>query len=139
MPRVGDEGLSAEQLGHRFIDAFNRRDADAFVALTHPDVEFLPTVLVGQRAVYRGREGLRRWVADLVASGAMHQVRVRAVRRLGPERFVVLTEVLIEDELTSPSAMVAALRDGLIVHAKAYLSDEQTLIRVGVLPPRDDA
>jgi hypothetical protein len=35
--------------------------------------------------------------------------------------------------------MIAALRDGLIVHAKAYLSDEQTLIRVGVLPPRDDA
>ncbi len=136
---MGDEELSAEQLGQRFIDAFNRRDADALVALAHPDVEFLPTMLVGQRAVYRGHDGLRRWVADLVASGAVHQVRVRTVRRLSAERFAVLTEVLIEGDVTSPSAMIAALRDGLIVRAKAYLSDEQTLIRVGVLPPRDDA
>jgi hypothetical protein len=92
MRSVGDEGLSVEQLGHRFIDAFNRR-----------------------------------------------KVRVRAVRRLSSERFAMLTEVLVEGEVTSPSAMIAALRDGLIAHAKAYLSDEQTLIRVGVLPPRDDA
>jgi hypothetical protein len=43
--------------------------------------------------------------------------------------------VLLEGELLSPSAMIAKLEDGLIVNAKAYLSDESTLIRVGVLPP----
>lgn len=130
------EALSAEELGRRFIDGFNRRDADALVALVHPELEFLPTVLVGARAVYRGRDGLRRWVEDLIASGASHTVRVREVREIGPDRFVVLTEVLIGGEVTSPSAMLATTRDGLIVTAKAYLSDEQTLIRVGVLPPR---
>lgn len=130
------EALSADELGRRFIEGFNRRDADALVALVHPELEFLPTVLVGARAVYRGHEGLRRWVADLVASDAAHKVRVRKVREIAPDRFVVLTEVLIEDEVTAPSAMLATTRDGLIVTAKAYLSDEQTLIRVGVLPPR---
>jgi len=97
---VESEALSAEELGRRFIEGFNRRDADALVALVHPELEFLPTVLVGQRAVYHGHDGLRRWVADLVASDAAHKVRVREVRELGPDRFVVLTEVLIGGEVT---------------------------------------
>jgi ketosteroid isomerase-like protein len=136
---VEGERRSAEELGRRFIDAFNRRDADALVALVHPELEFVPTLLVGQRAVYHGHDGLRRWVGDLIASGAAHEVRVRDVRRLAPDRFVVLTEVMIGGDAVAPSAMVARTRDGLIVHVKAYLSDEQTLIRVGVLPPRDAA
>jgi hypothetical protein len=132
---MGAEELPVEELARRFIDGFNRRDADALVALSHPRIEFLPTILVGQRAVYHGHEGLRRWVEDLNASGAAHEVRVRKVRVLAPDRFAVLTEVLLDDELLSPSAMVASLEDGLIVRAKAYLSDERTLVRVGVLPP----
>lgn len=136
---MSSEQLSAGELAERFIDAFNRRDADGIVALTHPQVEFVPTLLVGQRSVYDGHDGIRRWVAELAASGATHQVRVRDVRRLAPDRFAALTEVLVEGEVTSPSALVAVLRDGLIVHAKAYLSDERTLIRVGVLPPRHAA
>jgi ketosteroid isomerase-like protein len=126
--------MGAEELARRFIDAFNRRDADALVALSHPRIEFLPTILVGQRAVYHGHDGLRRWVDDLRASRAAHEVRVHTVRVLPPDGFAVLTEVLIDGELLSPSAMVASLEDGLIVRAKAYLSDERTLIRVGVLP-----
>lgn len=132
---MGAEELPAEELARRFIDGFNRRDADALVALCHSQVEFLPTILVGQRAVYHGHDGLRRWVEDLRAGGAAHEVRVRKVRVLAPDRFAVLTEVLLDGELLSPSAMIGKLEDGLIVHAKAYLSDERTLIRVGVLPP----
>jgi hypothetical protein len=134
---MGDEELLVEDLARRFIDGFNRRDADTLVTLCHPQLEFLPTILVGQRAVSRGHEGLQRWVEDLRASGAAHEVRVRKVRVLGPDRFAVLTEVLLDGELLSPSAMIAKLEDGLIVHAKAYLSDEPTLIRVGVLPPAE--
>lgn len=130
-----DEGLPAEQLGNRFIDGFNRRDADALVALCHPELEFVPTLLVGRKSVYHGHDGLRRWVEDLIASGAAHEVRVRAVRVIDDERFAVLTEVCLEGETITPSAMIARTKDGLIVHAKAYLSDESTLIRVGVLPP----
>ncbi len=132
-----DEALSAQEIGRRFIDGFNRRDADALVALCHPRLEFIPTLLAREQAVYRGHDELRRWVAGLVASDAEHEVRVLDVRELDADRFVVLTEVLIGGEAMTRSAMVAALEDGLIVHVKAYLSDEQTLIRVGVLPPRD--
>jgi hypothetical protein len=132
---MGAEELPVEELARRFIDGFNRRDADTLVALSHPRIEFLPTILVGQRAVYHGHEGLRRWVEDLRASSAAHEVHVRTVRVLPPDGFVALTEVLLDGELLSPSAMIAKLEDRLIVRAKAYLSDERTLIRVGVLPP----
>jgi len=132
---VTEQGLSAEELGHRFIDGFNRRDADALVVLCHPELEFLPTVLAGQKSVYHGHDGLRRWVNTLIESGAAHEVRVRKIRVLDDEHFAALTEVCVDGEMVTPSAMVVGLRDGLIAHVKAYLSDEQTLIRVGVLPP----
>ena len=134
---MGREGLAAEELGRRFIDGFNRRDADALVALCHPELELVPTLLVGRHSVYHGHEGLRRWMDDLIASGAAHEGRLRAVRVLDAERFAVLTDVCLESEALTPSAMLARTKDGLIVHAKAYLSDEQTLIRVGVLPPAE--
>jgi SnoaL-like domain len=134
---VGGQGRSAQELSRRFIDGFNRRDAEALIALCHPDIEFCPTILVGGRAIYVGHDGLRRWVGELIASGGTHEARIRAVRELGVNRLVVLTEVMLEDEVVSPSAMVVGLRDGLIIHVQAYLSDEQTLVRVGVLPPQD--
>jgi hypothetical protein len=56
---------------------------------------------------------------------------------LDDERFAVLTEVCLEGDAVSPSARVVHLKAGLIVHVKAYLSDERTLIRIGVLPPAD--
>jgi ketosteroid isomerase-like protein len=119
--------VQADRIAHDFVNAFNLRDTEALVALTHPEVEFRPTMLAGSKRVYKGHDDLRTWVADLVASGAEHQVRVREVRALGEERLILLTEVLLDGEAITPSAMVATLRDGKIVEAKAYLSDETTL------------
>jgi ketosteroid isomerase-like protein len=44
------------------VDAFNRRDFDAFIARVHPDVEWDDTEgFPGVRGVYRGRAGVREW------------------------------------------------------------------------------
>lgn len=45
------------------VDAMNRRDPDAFIALLRPDVEWEESgnVLPGLRGVYRGRAEVRRW------------------------------------------------------------------------------
>jgi ketosteroid isomerase-like protein len=43
-------------------DAFNRRDLNAFLALMHPDTEFLPYELAVQGgSPYRGHDGMRTW------------------------------------------------------------------------------
>ena len=129
--------LSAEELGRRFVDAANRRDVDALVALCHPELELLPTMIVSQRAVYHGHDGLRRWVADVVEAEVAYEARILRVREFGGDQFAVLAEVCLGDEVITRSALIARVRNDLIVRAKGYLSDEQTLIRVGVLPPAE--
>jgi hypothetical protein len=64
-----------------------------------------------------------------------HQARVREVRAFDESRFAVISEVLLEGEPVTPSAMVARLSDaGTIIDARAYLSDEQLLERLGLVP-----
>ncbi len=123
-----------ETVGYRFIEAFNRRDAGALLALVDPEIEFSPTSLVGTRRTYRGHDGMCRWVNELRESAIEHRVRVREVRALDDARFVVLSEVLLGGETISPSAMLARVSpDGLIVEAHAYLTDEQMLVQLGLL------
>jgi hypothetical protein len=130
-------GASIETIGHRFIDAFNRRDAEGLVALADPAIEFHPTSIVGSRRVYRGHEGLRRWVQDLETSEIQHQVCAREVRALDDGGFAILSEVLLGGEFVSPSAMIATLSDsGAIVEAHAYLTDEHTLTQLGLMHER---
>jgi hypothetical protein len=131
------EGSSMEAIAREFIDAFNRRDAEGLVALCDAEIDFQPTPLVGAHDGYRGHDGLRRWVEDLGTSGLDHQVRVREVRVLDERRFLLLSEVWIDGELVSPSAMLARLTEtGAIVEAQAFLSDEETLERI-VLEPEE--
>jgi hypothetical protein len=129
-----DRSALMQSIGHRFIDAFNRRDAEGLVELCDPQVDFRPTALVGDRLVYRGHDGLRRWVSELDQALVQHQVRVREVREIDPDRLLVVSEVRVDGELLSPSAMVATIdEDGMIVQARAYLSDEQLLIDLGLV------
>lgn len=135
MPTV----ISAEEMdaiGRRFIDAFNRRDAEALIALADRAIDFRPTPLVGSKRTYLGHDGLREWVADLINSQANHQVRVREVRPNDATSFLLLlSEVLLEGDVVSPSAMHADLNaEALIVAARAYLSSEETLRAIDALP-----
>jgi hypothetical protein len=133
------EDNSMEWVAREFIDAFNRRDAEGLVALCGPGIDFRPTPLVGANDGYRGHDGLRRWVAELRASDLDHRVRVREVRTLDERRFLLLSEVWVDGELVSPSAMLTRLDEsGAIVEAQAFLSDEETLERI-VLRPDEGA
>lgn len=124
-----------DAIGRGFTDAFNRRDADGLIALADPEIEFCPTELVGSRRAYHGHEGLRQWVTDLGESPIKHQVRVREVRTLDERRFLLLSEVVLDGELISPSAMLAHVDErGAIVKAHAYLTDEQMLAQLDAIP-----
>lgn len=122
-----------ETVASQFVDAFNRRDADAFLALMDPAVEFHPTALVGARRRYDGHEGVRRWLGEVESSQMKHQVRVREVRPT-EDGFVLLSAVLLDGKLVSPSAMIARLgADGKIVEARAFLTDEELLVHLGMI------
>jgi ketosteroid isomerase-like protein len=70
------------ELVHQTVDAFNRRDLDAFLALMDPGVEFTPHVVVMEGG-YQGHDGVRRWWQDLLEVFPGWQVEAVEVRDLG--------------------------------------------------------
>jgi len=57
------------------------------------------------------------------------------VRALEKIRFHVLSEALIDGEVVFPSAMLTRLsKERRIIEARAYLTDEQMLKKVGPVP-----
>ena len=123
-----------EAVARRFVDAFNRRDADALTELVDPAVEWYPSSIVRTRRVYRGHDGLREWINELETAPVAHRARVREVRTLDERRLAVISEVFVGEQLLSPSALLAVFSDeGKIVEAHGYLSDEALLTQLGLL------
>jgi hypothetical protein len=75
---------------------------------------------------------------DLIESGAQHHSRIRDVRLLGGDEFLLLSEILVKDEPVSRGAVIIRVADEKIIEATAYLSDEATLTALGVIPKQED-
>lgn len=142
-PSAADDGHTVDlgpaqdafaPLARGFVEAFNDRDADVLVALSDPHIVFRPTSLVGHRRTYHGHAGLRRWVAELDAIGADFQAHIREIRQLRPSGFLVLSKLRVGDELITDSAMIASVHQDRIIEAHSYLSDESTLVQIGLIP-----
>src|SRR3954452_22868484 len=67
---------------HQALEAFNRRDLDAFLALVDSDVEFTPYTVVVQGS-YQGHDGVTRWWQELFGVFPDWNVQVGEVRDLG--------------------------------------------------------
>jgi hypothetical protein len=129
-------GRDTETVALDFIEAANRRDAEALIALTDPEIALHPTILVGDRRSYHGHDGLQRWLEDLDSSRVKHTVRVREVRTLSESEVVALSELLVNGEPLAESALFARLDDGhRIIEVKAYISDAEMLARLGRIDP----
>jgi ketosteroid isomerase-like protein len=70
------------ELVYRAVDAFNRRDLNAFLALVDPDVEFT-TRFVERGGSYHGHDGVRMWWEDLLSVFSDFRVEADEVRNLG--------------------------------------------------------
>ena len=128
---AGSEAQGAD-VATRWVDAFNRRDADALVALADPGIELSPTLLAGGRKVYVGHDGLRQWVRDLDAARAVHTVRVAEVRSCPSGGVVVVGHVLLGDDPMSSFTLRLRLSDGRVAEGHAYLSDDELLLELGL-------
>jgi hypothetical protein len=70
------------ELGYRGIDAFNRRDLDALLALADDDIEGTPA-LASIEGHYHGHAGIRRWWESLFSGLPDFTSEVVEVRDLG--------------------------------------------------------
>jgi uncharacterized protein len=123
----------------RFLEgneAFNRGDAERWLATYHPDAVFEPQV-AALEGRYSGHEGLRRFFADLADTFEMFEADYPDVRDLG-DRVLALGTIRgtgkgsgIATEV--PLAVVATFRDGLCTHVKDYGEDRDAAIEAASL------
>src|SRR6188508_2750685 len=72
------------EITYQALDAFNRRDLDAFLALCDPDVEHYSRFgEVEGGGPYRGHEGIRSWWEQLLAFSPDFRTEIEAVQALG--------------------------------------------------------
>lgn len=109
----------------QLFDAFARRDADAMAELVAPDSMFEPaSTELADRGPYAGRDGIRRYVADLTRTWAEFRVTIHEYRSMGDH---VLALGRVYARSASPAfiadneiAFVWRVRDGLVVHGRTY-------------------
>jgi ketosteroid isomerase-like protein len=71
------------ELHHRAIEAFNRRDLEAWLELADEGVEFVPLNLELEGGSYRGHAGVRRFWANYLTVFRDSTIEVDEVRDLG--------------------------------------------------------
>jgi ketosteroid isomerase-like protein len=72
------------ELAYRAVDAFNRRDLDAVLALADPDIEYFPRILeLEGGGPFRGHDGVRRWWERWLAIFSDISTEIEEVQDLG--------------------------------------------------------
>jgi ketosteroid isomerase-like protein len=124
------------ELSKRVLDAWNRRDVEATIALADPEVVWHPVLeetIEGQ--AYRGPAGLRQYYADLAEQGVESQGELAEFRDLG-DRVLGLGRLSFKSsvgvELDSEVACIWKWSDGKCVEAQTWLSHAEALEAAGL-------
>jgi uncharacterized protein len=123
----------------RAVDAYNRRDVDAFVEEFDPEAEWYSLTQVmfgGEQSVYRGHRGIREGVRDIDEALAEMQVECSEIRELG-ETLVVIGRVRGRGrasgvELDSPINWVVDFEGGKVARMRDYLDARNALEAAGL-------
>jgi ketosteroid isomerase-like protein len=120
----------------RSFEAFNARDANELVSLSTPDCEWLPFRAQLEGIVYRGHEGIRRFVSDIDDDWEAYQVdplefhdRGDCVAVVGQVRAVGRGSSV---DIDSIAGFVFELHSGRIRHVTSHSNPEAAREAVGV-------
>jgi ketosteroid isomerase-like protein len=124
------------ELNHRVIDAFNRRDLAAYLALSDPDLEFTPyEVAVQGGEPYRGHAGIRNWWEESLAVFPDLRGEVREIRDFGD---MTLAHGTIRGQgagsgasIERPMWLVAEWRNGKMVSWRSFETEPEALQAIG--------
>lgn len=130
-----DENL---EIVKQAFGAFNRRDVEAFVALTAPDVEWFPVMPTrdGIR-VYRGHAGVREYMAGIAADYMQAVAIPHDLRSAVGGRVLVLCRIVhvareadVDTQLAN--AGVYQLRDRMITRIQGFVDAADAMASVEV-------
>jgi ketosteroid isomerase-like protein len=123
-------------LFQKAIEAYNRRDIEAMLVLSHPEAEWYPfTAQVEGDDAYHGHEGLRQWWANVDATFEELEASVEESRDLGDTVLALghlharfRSGVTLDTEI----GWLTRYRGGLAVWGRAYQSHADALEAVGM-------
>ena len=101
------------------VAALNRGDVEALVATLDPEVELIPLRAVLDGSVYRGHDGLRRWLDDMSEDWVGFQLGLEEVRALGGGQVLVQAVMRMRGRssgvaVDAPAAWLCDMRDGRV-------------------------
>jgi ketosteroid isomerase-like protein len=123
------------ELAHRSVDAFNRRDLDALLALMDDDVRGAPP-LASLEGDYHGHAGIRRWWESLFENLPDFTIEVVEVRDHGDLTIGVARNrargVVSETPVEQRLWLVAEWRDSKVVWWQTFRSEAEALEAAGL-------
>lgn len=123
-----------EALVGRLFHAFNQRDAEEIVGLCSEQMEFVAVTgeEAGRESPYRGRQGLRDYLADVEKVWEELLITPGRVERRG-DRLLVVGRVYVRSRELGirdmPVAWIWELRDGSFVRGEVFADPEQAVVR----------
>ena len=123
------------ELSRRAVDAFNRRDQDAFIAFMDEEVE-AHSRIVAVEGGYHGLKAMRRWWDDFLGAFPDYTIGIEQTRDVGAAvlcRFTARAHGAGSDTpLVDPAWLVTKWRDGKCVWWRVYVSESEALEAVGL-------
>jgi ketosteroid isomerase-like protein len=127
------------EVSRQLFDAWSRRDVESAIDLLHEDIEWHPALTAGgvEGTVYRGAEGIRRWMAELDDVWAELSIELDEFREVGEDQVLQLghfhavgreSGVPVDHE----QANLLAFKDGRITAARGYASHHEALEAAGL-------
>jgi ketosteroid isomerase-like protein len=123
----------------RASDAFARRDVDALLAESDPNVEIHPAIpagLGGEATVYHGHDGVRAWLRDQEEVFVDVSSEYTEIRDLG-EQVLAIGRLRARGkqsgaDIESPIGWVVEFKNGRGIHVRGYLNPEEALEAAGL-------
>ena len=120
------------------VEAYNRRDLDAFLEAFDPEAETHPltVAMFGQEeTVYRGHEGIRQFIRDVHEVLSEMQIELVEIRDLG-ERIVASGRVRGRGrasgaEIESPISWLVQFKSGKVIRMRDFLDFREALEAAG--------
>ena len=114
------------------LAALNRRDVGGMLATLNADVELFPLRAVLDGSVYRGHEGLQRWLADMGEDWDDFRIESYDVRALDDGRILVVGRFHARGRssgvlLDQPAAWVCEMAAGKVARIRFYTDADAAL------------
>jgi ketosteroid isomerase-like protein len=113
------------------VEALNRGDVGGLEAALDPDVELVPLRAVLDGTVYRGHEGMRRWLADIGEDWTRYELQLAALKELKSGQVLVEATMRLRGRsgvaVDSPAAWLCELRGGRVSRIRFFADAETAL------------